>query len=118
MREKPRDKQRLQHILDGCNNILEFTNGIEYSEYILNKMLQFAVIKNFEIIGEAAYHLTKEFRDQNTLIPWDIITKFRHVLVHDYYAIDLDTVWRTVQSKIPELKTNIETIISQSNSLA
>jgi len=39
-------------------------------------------------------------------------------LVHDYYAIDLDTVWRTVQSKIPELKTNIETIISQSNSLA
>lgn len=115
MREKPRDKQRLHHIIEACNNILEFSGSKTYEEFMVDKMLQFAVIKNFEIIGEAAYHLTDVFRKQHSFIPWDALSKFRHVLVHDYYNIDLETVWRTIQNKLPELKIEIENLLKFSD---
>ncbi len=55
MSEKPRDKQRLEHMLEAANYILEFTEGKDFEVFMADKMLQFAVVKNFEIIGEAAY---------------------------------------------------------------
>ena len=113
MREKPRDKQRLLHIVSAINNILSFTEGIDQVAFKNNQMLQYAVVKNFEIIGEAAYHTTKELRAANPDIQWDLIIKFRHVLVHDYYNIDLDTVWRAIKGKVPDLKNDINTILSE-----
>ena len=63
MKQKPRDKERLEHILEAANNIQEFSNEVTFDEFLQNKMLQYAIVKNFEIIGEAAYHLSKEIRD-------------------------------------------------------
>jgi uncharacterized protein with HEPN domain len=93
MKKKPRDKERLEHILEAAQNIQEFSSGVTYEEYQENKMLQYAIVKNFEIIGEAAYNLTKELREKTEdRIEWRKIMAFRHILVHDYWMIDYETV--------------------------
>jgi len=111
MREKIRDIQRLKHILESIENIEIFTKNETFETFLENKILQFAVVKNFEIIGEAAYRITKELQLKNPHIQWDLIIKFRHVLVHDYYNIDLNTVWRAIGEKLNVLKINIEQLL-------
>ncbi|MCO6489773.1 MAG: DUF86 domain-containing protein [Phaeodactylibacter sp.] len=84
MKKKPQDKERLEHILEAARNIQEFAKGVTYEEYLQDKMMQYAIVKNFEIIGEAAYHLTKELKEKTKdKIEWRKITAFRHILVHD-----------------------------------
>ena len=85
MREKIRDKERLNHIIESINNIFEFTNNLSFSDFENNKMLKFAVIKNLEIIGEAANLLTKELKEKHPEIEWHAIIGLRHALVHAYY---------------------------------
>lgn len=113
MREKPKDKTRLLHILEAIDNIFEFTKDVSFEEYQSNKILRFAIIKNLEIIGEAAYLTTKEIRTQHPEIDWDIVIGMRHVLVHGYYQIRDEIVWEAVQSDIGPLKTKIETILKE-----
>ncbi len=72
MREKPRDKDRLLHMIDAINNILEFVENKSFEVYKKDKILRFAVIKNLEIIGEAAYLLTQEFKDNHHSVEWEI----------------------------------------------
>ena len=108
MREKPKDKNRLLHILEAIDNLLEFTNGISFDEYKSNKILRFAIIKNLEIIGEAAYLLTKKFKSEHPDVEWDAIIYMRHILVHGYYQIKDEIIWATIQTDLQPLKTNIE----------
>jgi uncharacterized protein with HEPN domain len=110
MRETVRDKGRLEHILQAIDNILEFTENIDYEDFIANKMLKFAVIKNIEIIGEASYKLTKEFCQEYKEIEWDIIVKMRHILVHGYYQIEDKFAWLVVQNELQPLKEKIQKI--------
>ena len=72
-------------------------------------MLQFAVVKNLEIIGEACYMLTNELREQHPEIQWRNIITMRHILVHGYYNTDLMIVWDTAQS-LNSFKEKIKTI--------
>ncbi len=107
MREKLRDKERLQHILEAIENIFEFTQNIDFEKFSSQKLIQHAVIRNFQIIGEAACHLTKDFREQNSQIEWNKIIAFRHILVHDYFNINIETVWYAKEAKLENLKQNI-----------
>ena len=95
MREQIRDKSRLEHILESINYILEFTKGIDFEEFIKNKMLQFAVVKNLEIIGEASYKLTNDFKSNHSEVEWGKVISMRHILVHGYYDTDEMIVWDT-----------------------
>jgi uncharacterized protein with HEPN domain len=110
MREKVKDKGRLEHILQAIDCIFEFTENITYEDFITNKMLKFAVIKNIEIIGEASYKLTKDFRKEHKEVEWDIIVKMRHVLVHGYYQIEDKFAWFVVQNDLQPLKEKIQKI--------
>lgn len=112
MREIQRDKERLNHILEAIENIFEFTIGLDLNDFAKNKMLRFAVIKNFEIIGEAANSLTTEFRSTHKKIDWRIIIGLRNVLVHGYYQINEEIIWKTIINDLPTLKDNISKIIS------
>lgn len=111
MNAKPAEKERLQHIIEAIDRILKFTDGMTVEQFNDNEMAQFAVIKNFEIIGEASYRLSRELRDEHEAVEWKKIMAFRHILVHDYYKIDLEVVWRAIQNKITGLKVQIEHII-------
>jgi len=110
MRETIRDKGRLEHILQAIDCIFEFTENVTYEDFIANKMMKFAVIKNIEIIGEASYKLTKKFCQVHKEIEWDIIVKMRHVLVHGYYQIEDKFAWFVVQNELQPLKEKIQKI--------
>ena len=108
MREKPKDINRLSHIIEAIDNLFEFTEGISFDEYKGNKILRFAIIKNLEIIGEAAYLLTNEFKEKHPEVEWKVIIGMRHVLVHGYYQISDEMVWATIQTALLPLKEKVE----------
>ncbi|MDR0866604.1 MAG: DUF86 domain-containing protein [Candidatus Symbiothrix sp.] len=107
MRENLKDRMRLLHILEAIDNIFEFVKGVTFEEYKSNKILRFAVIKNLEIVGEAAYLITKEFKTVHSEIEWEVIIGMRHVLVHGYYQIKDEIVWDTIQTELGPLKERI-----------
>ena len=115
MREKLKDKGRLLHILEAIDNLFEFSNEINFEEYQGNKMLRFAIIKNLEIIGEAAYLLTEKFKHEHPETEWDAVIYMRHVLVHGYYQIKDEIVWATIQTDLQPLKTQIIAYLKELN---
>jgi uncharacterized protein with HEPN domain len=76
-------------------------------------MAQFAIIKNFEIIGEAAYHLPKELRLSNNKIEWRKVIAFRYLLVYDYYKINTQIIWNATENKLLHMKTEIEKMLKK-----
>jgi uncharacterized protein with HEPN domain len=110
MREKIRDKGRLEHILESIAYIIDFTDGIDFEDFAKDAKLRFAVIKNMEIIGEASNMLTKEIREQHPEIPWRKIVDLRHVLIHGYYQISFESVWKIIQKDLLPLKEQIQTL--------
>ena len=108
MREEVRDRGRLEHMLTAIENVEEFTENISLEEFLKSKVLFFAVVKNIEIVGEATYMLTKEYKQSHTSVPWLVIEKMRHVLVHGYYKINPKQLWNTIEQDIPELRPWIE----------
>ena len=113
MREAVRDKGRIEHMLAAIANVEEFTNGVSAEEFVNSKVLFFAVVKNIEIVGEATYMLTKEFRESHQSIPWLVIEKMRHVLVHGYYTVSPEKVWKTVQEELPVLKEQLANLLAE-----
>lgn len=108
MREAIKDKGRLEHILSAINILLENKGRYSYEEVTTDPILFFGFVKHVEIIGEAVYMLTKEFRESHTEVDWDSIEGMRHVLVHGYYKIKPKQLWNTIEIDIPELKPIIE----------
>ena len=113
MRETARDPGRLEHMLNAISHIEEFTRNMEYNEFVSDKRTQFAVIYNIQIIGEAAYYLTKDFKAAQTELPWKLIEKMRHVLVHDYFNIVPQAVWDVVTVDIPEIKPQMQKLFNE-----
>lgn len=113
MREQVRDKERLLHILDAIANVKEFTDNISRETLFRDKMRYYAVVKNIEIIGEASYMLSNEFKELHTELPWKAIVGMRHVIVHDYVNIHEDLLWDTVTNDLAPLKQQIESYIKE-----
>ena len=111
MREKPKDNERLLHMLEAIDNIFEFVANKTFETYRNDKILRFAVIKNLEIIGEAAYLLTTDFKNSNDLIEWNDLIGMRHILVHGYYQIKDEIIWATIETDLTPLKTKLQRLI-------
>ena len=112
MRDPARDPGRLQDIIQAANHIIAFTEGLTREELSNDKLRYFAVVKNVEIIGEAAYMLSATTKDRYCYIPWKDIIKMRHVLVHGYATILPELLWQTALVDVPLLKTQIESILA------
>ena len=104
MRETVRDRDRLEHIVEAIDCILTFAEDKTEEELETDKLKYYGLVKNIEIIGEAAYKLTHAFRRQHTETQWENIAKMRHVLVHDYYQIDPKEVWKVVHEDLYPLR--------------
>lgn len=74
-------------------------------------ILFFGLAKLIEIIGEAAYKLTKEFKDEHPELPWKAIVGMRHIMVHDYYTMSAETIWATISADIPQIIPILETYL-------
>ncbi|MCC8070528.1 MAG: DUF86 domain-containing protein [Bacteroidales bacterium] len=115
MREAPRDKERLRHILEACETIQSSLSTIGFETIVQDPLRYFGLIKHIEIIGEAVYKLTKEFRAQHPEVEWQSIADLRHILVHDYYRINPEMLRVIVERDIPSLYPTIQKFLEKTN---
>ena len=107
MRERARDKGRLRDIIEYSDNVARFIKGYSFESFVADKMIYYSVMKNVEIVGEAAYMLSKAFKKAHPTTPWKTVQGMRHVLVHDYAHIVSETLYDTAVNGIPELREQV-----------
>jgi len=101
----------IKDILTSIEKIQRYTSKLSFEEFSNNDMIIDAVIRNFEIIGEAVKKIPDEIKKQYPDIEWKESAGFRDILIHDYFGIDLELVWETIQNNIPTFKKKIEDIL-------
>ncbi len=106
------DQVLANHILEFINSVENYTAGFTKEEFLSNFMLQDAVTRNVEIIGEACSKVSKETKDKFPEIPWRDIVAMRNILIHEYFRADPETIWNVIQVDIPNLKSNILKILN------
>lgn len=102
----------LKHIKESIESIFDFVGKAEYEDFSKNRMAVSAVIRELEIIGEAANNVSQEFRDLHPEIPWRDMVEMRNVLIHEYFGVIVETVWKTIQKDLPPLKEEVEKILA------
>ena len=103
----------LHDILDSVTRILKYSNGLNYDDLIKNEMAVDAIVRNFEIIGEAAKFIPEEFKNKYQELPLKEMVGMRNILIHDYLGINYKFIWQTIQEDLPELKKTITKIIKE-----
>lgn len=108
----PRDHQAyLQDILTSIRRIEEYVGNLTFQEFQQSSMIQDAVVRNLEIIGEAVKQFSEEFRKTNSNLEWRKIGGLRDILIHAYFGIDLPIIWNILQTKLTPLKLGVQRII-------
>jgi len=107
------DRIRLQHMLDAAREALSFAQGRSREDLDHDRLLVLGLVKAIEIIGEAAYQISESTRAKLPDIPWEDIIGMRHRLVHAYFDINLDILWRTVQDDLPPLVSALESALAE-----
>lgn len=113
MRDEQRDLLRLEHIRDTLLKLILASSAPGFYDLTEKDLSYFGVVKLLEIIGEASYKLTKEFKDSHPETPWRYVVGMRHVLVHGYYDINREEVFKTIRDNLPVLLTQIESYIAE-----
>ena len=108
------DEIRLRHMLDAAHEALSFVMGRNRDDLDRDRMLVLALIKSVEIIGEAAYAMSDDTKQASPSVPWPDIIGMRHRLVHAYFDINLDILWRTVSDDLPALISLLEPLLPPS----
>jgi len=115
MLAKPTDLERINHMISCIKKIFSYTEDIGFEEFVENELVKDALQRNFEIIGEAAYHLSNELKEKHGFIEWSKIQGLRHVLAHEYYQINPEILWNTKDDHLNDLLVDLETIIEKEN---
>ncbi|MDP3685438.1 MAG: DUF86 domain-containing protein [bacterium] len=107
------DEAYVRHIIEAIEKIERYLNGVPAEEFTRRDLLIDGVVRELEIIGEAARHFSQEFRSQHPDIPTQDIVGMRDHLIHQYFGVDLDIVWKTVQDDLPSLKAQLQRILGE-----
>jgi uncharacterized protein with HEPN domain len=102
----------VHHMLDAVKKIQGFVVGFDEKSFLNNVLVQDAVIRNLEIIGEAAKKVPAVTRAKYLDIDWKRIAGMRDILIHEYFGVDLEKVWRVVEIRLPKLKKELNKILS------
>lgn len=107
------DRERLRDILEAIERIERYTDkGRE--EFMQDELIQTWVVHHVQIIGEAARKLSEKARAEHNEVPWPAIIAMRNILVHDYFTVDIDEVWSTIERDLPPLKAEVLSILEDS----
>jgi uncharacterized protein with HEPN domain len=101
----------LRHVLVEADYLVEHSEGLSYDVFAADETLRRAFVRSLEIIGEAAKHVSEDFRTQHPSVEWRAMAGMRDRLIHDYFGVDYELVWDVVQRRVPELRAQIVTIL-------
>ena len=104
-------KLLVEDILESCHKIMDYTKDYSFEDFIADQKTVDAVIRNFEIIGEAANRLPEDFKESYNDIDWFRIRGFRNRIVHDYFGIDYSIVWQIRETYLLQLVKNLEKLV-------
>lgn len=113
MRERSRNKSRLDHMLQAIERIRRYTKGKTFEDFIADDMMYYAVVKNIEILGEASNMLTEEFRKEHPQTPWKQVNGMRNYIVHEYFQVDNNVVWDVITNDLPVLEQQVTEYINE-----
>ena len=106
------EKLYLEHIRDAITKIMRYSVDGR-AGFMENTLIQDAVIRNFEIIGEASKRISEETRNKHPEIPWSDVARFRDLLIHHYMGVDTKRVWNTIETHLPGLRKAIDAILNE-----
>lgn len=107
MTDRERDLLYVAHIEERAGRVGEIA-AKGRDAFMASHILQDAVIRNFEVIGEAAKQLSEEFKSHYPEVPWQRVAGFRDILIHNYMGVDLDEVWNVIEQSLPELVSTVQ----------
>ena len=106
------DKVYLLHIRDAIDRIQTYLQDMDKAVFFERTLVQDGVIRQLEIIGEAVKRLSPELRKQYRDVPWKNVAGMRDKLIHDYFGVDLEAVWKTAQEDLPPLQVRVAGILA------
>ena len=112
----PLDKRELSYLWDMQNaakEINEFMRGVKFAKFEKDKVLRYAAERLLLVIGEAANHLSPQFRKKHLEVPWEIFIRFRNILAHEYGESLLTRVWLAATESVPELLKALEELLAE-----
>ena len=109
---RPADRVRLLHMLEAAKEAISFSNGRSREHLFDDRMLLHSLVRSIEIIGEAAVHISADYKERAPEIPWTELTGMRNRLIHAYFDIDPDIVWSTATRDLPPLIDAIERLLA------
>ena len=112
---KKDDTVYLRHIIDAFLQIERYTNGVTYEEFLSNSLLQDAVIRQLEVMGEAARNLSADLQNEYPAIPWRQMISLRNRMIHAYFNVNLQIIWEIIQGDIPNLKQDMMLVLETLN---
>jgi len=110
-------KFRLEDICEALDLIGKYIQDVDYITWTQDRKTIDAVIRNLEIIGEAANNIPESIQEKYTEVPWLQMKGMRNLLIHEYFGVDIDVLWRTVNEDLPHLKIQIQTLITETKEL-
>ncbi len=105
------DKIRVQHMIDAAEEAISFVSDKSEKEFKENRMLVLSIIKEIEVIGEAASKISEETKLRYNNIPWQDIVGMRNRLIHGYFDVDIKLVWNTIKNDLPSLLKSLKKIL-------
>jgi len=104
-------RQYIQDILEAIEAAEDFVEGVQFEELEGDLEKQFALQRAFEVIGEATKNLDSSIREGYPEVPWDDMAGMRDVLIHQYFAVELEVVWDTIHNRFPKIEPQLRRIL-------
>ncbi len=110
---KRRDWERAGDIVEAIGRFKVYTRGYTYSKFLSDSKTQDAIVRNLEIIGEAAKNISGEFRKKHRAIDWKNIAGMRDRLIHEYFGVNWEIVWDVATLKLPQLESTLRKLLHE-----